>query len=61
MPWDAFLEQVADTYQLEGDCREAFLTRFAEIHHRQSLKNLAMKLHISEASLGRRMREVYKA
>ncbi|MDY6781725.1 MAG: AAA-like domain-containing protein [Cyanobacteriota bacterium] len=61
MPWDTFLEQVADIYQLEGDCRVAFLTRFAQTHQRRSLKNIAINLHISEASLGRRMREVYEA
>lgn len=60
MLWDAFLEKLADIYRLKGDCREAFLTRFAETNQKRSLKSLVVDLHTSEASLGRRMREVYE-
>jgi hypothetical protein len=61
MSWKAFLEKAANVHGLlEGDDREAFLSRFAEQNLQQSDQTVANNLSTSEVTLQRRLTRVYK-
>lgn len=60
MSWDTFLQQIAD-YQgiFDADERRVFCLRFAERNLAELDAKIADNLHISEATLQRRMRRIY--
>ncbi|MEQ9235438.1 AAA-like domain-containing protein [Coleofasciculus sp. E2-BRE-01] len=60
MSWDTFLQQIAD-YQgiFDADERQVFCLRFAERNLAKLDAKIADNLHISEATLQRRMGRIY--
>ncbi|HEY9602184.1 MAG TPA: HEAT repeat domain-containing protein [Allocoleopsis sp.] len=57
--WDEFLEKIADVHGLDQEEREAFLDMFSEKGKIRSMKQLSVKLNISESAIKTRMGKVY--
>ncbi|MEQ8386925.1 MAG: AAA-like domain-containing protein [Coleofasciculus sp. A1-SPW-01] len=60
MSWDTFLQQIADCQGIfDADDRQVFCWRFAEQNWAELDAKIADNLHISEATLQRRMGRIY--